>query len=444
MVPEEAWPADEPRAVQEADAASPPSADAPNWSVAGASFARMLLSWREWVHRRVEVINFVDQTVARRTVSVDFTIPNVTPPMRSGDQELLVVPVTRLRKRTLTNFDLVDESGRSVPMFTRPQRKRLATEALFLTVYGEIADAAPLADMKALCRSIATSSPGKCDDELNKLYQMGVDHDGVSGKLARTLAVSFFVTVLLPASPGTRRVLTFSYDELVGDPDPGRLTEFARGAAWQAKPVWFPIEGMSDVSSYHLEIQAPAGLWIVHREMFVSDQPPQLRSGPYTRARFYYEPTHESEGLATIHLRPQTSTVLRAAASVSWLACLLLLGVFFVLWWGGFRDNDTNAPALLLFLPAAVSVLLVRSGEHAMTTDMLWFVRLLTLVPSALAFLGGAIFAALPHGSSALPYLFAALALLAYVPTACLTMAWRLCVFPSDPDRVKTRAAHTY
>ena len=145
-----------------------------------------------------------------------------------------------------------------------------------------------------------------------------------------------------------------------------------------------------------------------------------------------------------IHLRPQTSTVLRDATSVSWMAFLLLLGVFFVIWWGGFQDNDTNAPALLLFLPAAVSVLLVRAGEHAMATDMLWFVRLLTLAPSALAFIGGAIFAALPHASSALLYVFGVLAVLAYVPTAFLTMGWRLCVYPKDPDRVKTRAAHTY
>lgn len=427
-----------------ADSTAPPSAAAPNWSVAGASFARMALSWREWVHRRVEVISFVDQTIARRTVSIDFTLPDVTPPMRSSEQDLLVVPLTRLRKRTLTNFDLVDEGGRAVPMFTRPQRKRLATEALFMTVYEEMGDAAPLDDIKALCEAIATSSPGKADQSLEHLYEIGVDRNGVAGSLARTLAVCFFVTVVLPAHAGARRALTFSYDEVVGDPDPGRLTEFARGAAWRAKPVWFPIEGMSDVSSYHLEVQAPTGLWIVRRELFVSDQRTNLRGGPSTRARFYNEPTQNSHGLAAIHLRPQTSTVLRAAASVSWMACLLLFSIFFVLWWGGFQDNDTNAPALLLFLPAAVSVLLVRAGEHAMTTDMLWFVRLLTLTPSALAFIGGAIFAALPHASSALPYVFGALALLAYVPTAVLTMGWRLCMYPKDPDQVKTRAAHTY
>jgi hypothetical protein len=439
-----------------------------DWATAGAVFARLMLSMREWVHRRVDTITFVDQTVLRRHVSVDFTLPAILPPLGDYRDKLLLLPVplTTMRKRTLTNFDLVDENGGSMPLLARRQHQTLATEALYQTVLQEFKveredthtgadpggtetdetkanEARTEQELRSACHAVVTSHPGKADDALARLYSLGLDQAAFAGSLARMLSESFFVTVMLPFEWGRHRVLKFSNDELVGDPPLGLRRAFERGAGWRSKYVWLPADGMRDVPNYHLEVQAPTGLWIVKRELIVTDADLEPRSGPYTRARFYHQPKANSHGLAMIYLRPQTSTIVRAAALVSWLAFGLLLGTFFALWWGGF-DSDTNAPALLLFLAGVASPVLVRPSEHAMTTDMLWLIRLLTLIPSGLAFIGGAAFAALPAGSPALLWLFGALAFLAYIPTAILTMGWRLCVFPSDPDREKTRAAFTY
>lgn len=427
-----------------------PLASEPDWPIAGTAFARLLLGWREWVHRRVETITFLDQTVARREVSIDFTLPEVKAPLRSEQGDLLLVPLTRLLKRTLTNFDLADESGKSLPMLSRDEHKELATETLYASVLedlgGEVVRGISGERLRGACRAVTSSSPDKADVALAALQGLGVETEPVtfSGRLARTLAQNFFVVVPLLAETGRRRVLRFSYDELVGDPDPGFVKEFARGAVLRPKSFWFPINGMGDVPSYHLDVHAPPGLWITRRELFVTQEQAIPRPGPYARAHFYHRPQPKTSGLATINLRPQTSTLLRASAAVAWLSFVLLGGVFLILCSGGFRDNDSNAPALLLLLPAAASTLLVRPGEHAMTTDMLWLARVLTLIPSLLAFVGGAAFAALPHHSSALPYLFGGLACATYVPTGMLTLAWRLCVFPKDPDRAKTRAAHVY
>ena len=437
----------------------PPLASSPDWQLAGAAFNRLLLSWRDWVHRRTERISFLDERLARRHVQIDFTLPDVTPALRSSDGGIMLVPIMRLLKRTLTNFDLCDEGGRAVPMLAREQHRHLLSEALFLaaldelgrlTVAAEEGTSAALGseldtELWRLCELVVRAAPGEADGALKGLYALRLDERGRTSRIARMLADSFIVVAPLAAQPGLRRQLAFSLDEFIGDPQPRLRTELDRGAAWKAKPLAFQIQGLSDVPSFHLDIEAPPGLWIVHRELWVSDEPVRHPPGPPTRARFYVRPSANSEGLATIRLRPQTSTIIRAAALVSWLAFSLLAATFLALWFGGFRDNDSNVPGLLLFLPGAVSALLVRSGEHPMTSDMLWMVRTLTLFPSALAFIGGAAFAALPHGSSALMYLFGPLTIGAYIATAVLTMGWRLCVYAPDPEqRARPRAAHTY
>jgi hypothetical protein len=408
------------------------------------------------MHRRVESYSFVDQWNARKEVSIDFTVPTAPSAVRSANEDLLLVPLTQLPKRTLTNFDLVDESGRSLPMLTRAQHQRVATEALFVLAMDELTAAsthgskpqasgesqtpgqAQLTELRNICADITRARPGMADDALKAFYKAGLKSGGRSARLAQVFADSFYVLVAVPAEPGRRRVLKFSHDEQVGDPDPGRLTEIWRGLGWRAKPVIIAPIGLGDHPSYHLEVQAPPGLWIVRRDLLVTGLRTRSHRGPYTRARFYLLTQPDSRAHAVVALRPQSSTLVRAAALVSWLALILLASVLFSLWWGGFEDNDTTMPALLLFLPGAASALLVRAGEHAMTTDMLWLMRVVTLAPSALAFIGGLAVAALPHGSDALPYLFGGLALAAYVPTAMLTYAWQLCRVPTVPGHTTT------
>jgi hypothetical protein len=428
------------------DEPAPPPAFRPDWRAAGAAFAVLLMTRREWVHRRVEQIRFEDQTVARRFVSVDFTIPDVEAPMRSAAGPVQLVPLTRLRKRTLTNFDLVDESGGSLPMLARDQHKNLANAAL-AAVAGRALGADPEPAILDACEGVATNPPDDAAPYLRVLLNdPALAQAAYFTELAEVLAESFVVTVPLAAEPGRRRVLKFSYDELVGDPELRFRDTFRRGAAWRSKPVWFPAYAMNDVPSYHLEVEAPSGLWITRRELTTTDDAAENRQrrGPYQRARFYYQPGPKTRGVAEIKLRPQTSTLVRASAMVAAMAFALLMGVFAGIWFGGFEDLDTNTPALLLLLPGALAAVLLRADEHAMTTDMLYFIRLSTLAPGVLSFLGAAAFTALPHHAPALLYIFGALAWLAYFPMASLAFAWRLCTFPTDPDRARTRAAYTF
>lgn len=422
-----------------------PWADTPDWDTAGIAFAEMLLSWRLWSHRRVEVIQFEDETVARRSVSLDFTLPSTPPVMRSDSGSLAIVPIARLRKQTLTNFDLVDEAGRSLPMLSRAQQERLATSTLVAvarTVIG--AEAAEI--IRGTCCTLVTEPPAVALLALQHLERVErLAKSETFMQAARAFSEGFVVAVPLPADRGTRRVIKFSYDEPIGDPDLSLRNALVRGLAWRSKPLWFPVYAMGDTPSYHLEVQAPTGLQITRRELVVSDMPAQAsrRLGPYRRAHFYHRPSVGCRGVASVNLRPQMSTIVRAAAALALFTFALLVAFWIALLFGGFDERPGAGPTLLLFLPGALSVLLVRSGEHALTTDMLWLLRAVTLISGALAVIGGICFAAISD-DLALMVSVGVIGLFAAVPAAALVLAWRRCNLGTDPDRNKAREPYGF
>ena len=69
----------------------------------------------DWVHRRVEVVEFVTDEVMRRRVSIDFTVPERLPVVAGRT----VVPLALMRKRPMTAFDLRDEDGRPLSVRVR-------------------------------------------------------------------------------------------------------------------------------------------------------------------------------------------------------------------------------------------------------------------------------------------------------------------------------------
>src|SRR4051812_28192408 len=118
--------------------ATPPAA-APNWpeealdasltNLAAATFV-LLLHPDLWVHRRVESFEFIDERTVRRRTSVDFTLPELCQPVDWIGQEVLLAPITLLRKRVLVDFDLRTEGGAALPLLTAGEGGRVAGEML--------------------------------------------------------------------------------------------------------------------------------------------------------------------------------------------------------------------------------------------------------------------------------------------------------------------------
>src|SRR5512132_3546557 len=77
--------------------------------VPGLEMVRMLIAQPQWVHRRVDALEYRDDTTFRRRQSVHFTVPSAAPELRVADARFRLVPLTTLRKETLVNFDCRDE-----------------------------------------------------------------------------------------------------------------------------------------------------------------------------------------------------------------------------------------------------------------------------------------------------------------------------------------------
>lgn len=76
----------------------------------------MLSSMPDWVHRRVEQLEILDEMTARRRVSLDLTVPN--PAISSckwmDGMDRVLLPLELLAKEPLRRFSIVDSGGRPV------------------------------------------------------------------------------------------------------------------------------------------------------------------------------------------------------------------------------------------------------------------------------------------------------------------------------------------
>src|SRR5262249_23446535 len=84
-----------------------------------------------WVHRRVETMHLIDSRTIRRRVSVDLSVPDIAP-LISDTRSRVLLPITLLEKRVMTNFDARDEDMRPVPVLTTEQNGRLAAGGIKL------------------------------------------------------------------------------------------------------------------------------------------------------------------------------------------------------------------------------------------------------------------------------------------------------------------------
>lgn len=224
--------------------------DAVRDHIAGVATGRLLVFAADWVHRRVESIEFFGLATVRRRMSVDFSLPRgpawsaIAEMVRHAEAEErdVYVPLTTLAKAKLARFDLRDECGQTLPLLTTAQngeRAGAALVALARTVRHrqgrETGAAGPLdADIAAALRLIAARpadqarlvldclrdgvdahavalgryGPGAADDDpgffdavqrLRCKEAQGLEllRDNALGPLARKLATDFIVLVAL-------------------------------------------------------------------------------------------------------------------------------------------------------------------------------------------------------------------------------------------------------
>ncbi|HTB49698.1 MAG TPA: hypothetical protein VK701_01850 [Solirubrobacteraceae bacterium] len=114
--------------------------ESPELRAYGLILLILMSDWKAWVARRVETVTFEDPDTVRRKMSIDFAPPKLPVVCTLEGKPLHFLPLTLLRKRRLTNFDLQDENGRSLPLLTHRASSSLAAAMLGEAAYAFTSD----------------------------------------------------------------------------------------------------------------------------------------------------------------------------------------------------------------------------------------------------------------------------------------------------------------
>jgi hypothetical protein len=209
----------------------------PIYATLATGIIGLLINRRAWVHRRVETIEFLDDTWVRRRVSVDFTVPksstyqNAMSPLAPG---FAMLPIHLLRKRLLRNFDMRDHDGAALPILTKEQNQLLG-DALVMSQVMRVSREQNLpavtpatSQLKELIDLVHEGSAENARSTRQALFEryaaagtanalsVALSGDTVVVPLMKELASDFHLCVTIRADPAERRVVKFSYAELVG------------------------------------------------------------------------------------------------------------------------------------------------------------------------------------------------------------------------------------
>jgi hypothetical protein len=395
--------------------------------------ATTLVLWKQgpdWIHRKVETLTFVDDTVVRRHLSVDFTLPKDLPtPLRLPDQTpVYFVPITALRRQPgPMHFDVRDESGCALPLLNESENGNITASALNqfgteaagrhrLRLDGPTESAlahvpltffrSALQTLRALLNphsaewmrfpgSVATRNALRCEEDFVDFLAMCASN---------TLAV-----VPLIGTAGRRRVLKLSFEEELRQSAPEgakvRLRDRVRIASGlRATPASVETADIGGAQSYHVQVSTPANVEMtgVRLQGFrpvdlvsqrVMDLPRPVNSATYeytvpgfvSRAHLYIpDSTNVASGTVSVDLRAERKGLMFGAV----FASLLLTSVLAVCRVRIDRlvTQPATAGSLLLIAPGLVAAYLARPGEHALARKLLVWPRAALALSAVLAF----------------------------------------------------------
>lgn len=350
-----------------------------------------------WVHRRVETIDILSTQFLRRTVSVDFTVPEpVREHLQNGDAAQWFVPLATLVKRPLRNFDLRDEAGKSLPVLGRDHNGPLAHAAL-AGVAARALHRAGLPDvserLQAEFATVATADSPLATEAVARIVRAGEDGDEECRVVLNDPATVFLMAdlaanyVLLGVCDDVsrRRVLKFSYEERLVVARPGVLERLG----WRALVIELDAPGISRTASYHAEIAVPEELRFEATLLYDADsREVYADDGEADRAALHAAQIPlGARGRILFGLLAERTTFPVVGFAVAWTTALLLAGGAFL---AELERAEAGPPISVLLAASAVFAgAVARAGEHRFVQALFAGPRLL-LVASALSALAAA------------------------------------------------------
>jgi hypothetical protein len=446
----------------------------------GLAMLRLFVNSSKWVVRRVERIDFLNDRMVRRRVSVDCVTPRDAVALGLGsDQVTRVLPLTIMRKKSLLNFDLRSHEGEPIPLLGLRESQALTHAVVRAWAVRALdADEIDAAVDRWLWRAVS-GAQAQMVHAYKEMWAADTGQalarlrdDDVFRAVLDRLADSFLLYTTDDRPVGQRHVIKFSYDEpltlryrwagYVGHPDEPRYAEGGTLGWWRRTPltarlglrptlVRFPVPAAELAASFHFEVTAPPDVSIVQAALLAgrpNRRPRQEREidpdgDPHepTQAMLDHKPPsfdhvavsghstvdlHVAEvpygGLARAQVSLQASTQgwLPTAAMACWLTTATLAAAFLA----HHPRSDISATVLVTFT-AGIVALLARPDRHRMVTRLLSAVRNLAGVSSSLALAAAVVFAFVPDDDNR-HVLLGSLALASVLPSAAVSLSWVL------------------
>jgi hypothetical protein len=428
---------------------------APELRHVGAVSLELLTRGHEWVNRRVETIELIDEDRVRLQISVDFRLPQRLPgAVRFGDRSTYFIPIAFLpRRNDLSYFDAVDESGASVPLLTRDDNGQLT--GLVLVAAAERAVGRARAKLEgaeqqefklsdalktylqslpmrpALSFDILRAVTDRSDFQLypDPRVAKALLEDLAFRRLVAIGAESSAVHVPVDAtSLGQRRIVKLSWEQRWSgrSVDGHGRSRLARSTSalvtfigWRAYSPWLPRPQIGGAKSHHIQISVPANVEMTEAGLICVDPSDLLSAmvgdgdatesaqtrrmvtsepGFMRTSHLYVERAHAPmSGTVWVRLRASRAGFLPGAVLTALLVALVL-----TLCWRNAHDVGPAreaAAAVLLLVPALMAGWLVQPREHAMARRLLRVPRALTTIVAALPLMAATVLVAVADKS---------------------------------------------
>jgi hypothetical protein len=274
----------------------------PSLKELGTAGAFYFLNEPRWMARHVETLDILDARSAMRQLTIDVVLPrDPAAHIEQRDGETLYcLPVARLSKDRPTSFiDVVDEDGKTLPLFTREQNARISRRALTVAVR-HLLGSTPIDATLGYSLDLLVNTEGAPADIAGAIYkkaarlrnQLGEGPAAERlGDVVLQLQANSMVWMIFRGRPGAHRVLKLRYriplqvpvvperrreeerieelDYVLSMEGPIDWKKTARNVAsrftaamgWDAIDLRMQAESQ-DPESYHLQVRAPTGLQV--------------------------------------------------------------------------------------------------------------------------------------------------------------------------------------
>jgi hypothetical protein len=397
----------------------------------------LVTGWHEWVNRRVEHIEFLDEGEFLRMCSIDVTIP--ASPAGGAPKYLPLTFVNKAevwhgpqdRTVPLKALSVKDETGRGISILSSAYNKEISRAALRLktaqvlgpvTVHPAILSAIDkLVDEDRLVgpqtmrnlraylpggprAEVATASGVWLRSQVESLFA-----NRIWETLSEALSRSYPLHAVVQLEPGEQRIFKFSYLDSWAPTDQfhGRLQrvgDFLRRTFADRGYLIGITVAASQARAYHVEVSAPEDLVIAHAELVdIATAPEAVDERRWVYIAHLYGAFAKGQRVelhADLRLRP-TGLVSGSLFLSGLLALMLGSALVAKQLCGAVQRPGEGTGALLLVIPGLLQELMLRQRLHALARKMFIGLRLTMIMVAVTSFAAaGVLGVSMAHGPS--------------------------------------------